>query len=70
MLIDPDFRLWLSSKAYGFFPITILQKGMKVRTNGQDFSVDGYAPLDGEALASLGLLRVNPSPSQLPEHQH
>ncbi|XP_031192756.1 dynein heavy chain 14, axonemal isoform X3 [Mastomys coucha] len=28
--LDPDFRLWLSSKAYSFFPITILQKGVKI----------------------------------------
>uniref|UniRef100_A0A8I6AN36 Dynein axonemal heavy chain 14 n=1 Tax=Rattus norvegicus TaxID=10116 RepID=A0A8I6AN36_RAT len=30
MVLDPDFRLWLSSRAYGFFPITILQKGVKI----------------------------------------
>lgn len=68
--INPDFRLWLSSKAYGFFPINILQKGMKVRTNWQDLSVDGCALLDGEVLAGLELLRVNDPPSQLPEYRH
>ncbi|XP_051041734.1 dynein axonemal heavy chain 14 [Phodopus roborovskii] len=30
MMIDPDFRLWLSSKSYGSFPIPILQKGVKI----------------------------------------
>ncbi|XP_060221083.1 dynein axonemal heavy chain 14 [Meriones unguiculatus] len=30
MTIDPDFRLWLSSKSYGSFPISILQKGVKI----------------------------------------
>eukprot|EP00072_Mus_musculus_P067792 XP_017169555.1 PREDICTED: dynein heavy chain 14, axonemal [Mus musculus] len=30
MVLDPDFRLWLSSKASGFFPITILQKSVKI----------------------------------------
>lgn len=43
MVLDPDFRLWLSSKASGFFPITILQKSVKVRTSWQDFHVDSGA---------------------------
>lgn len=30
--IDPQFRLWLSSKPDPSFPISILQTGMKVRT--------------------------------------
>ncbi|KAL6037086.1 hypothetical protein STEG23_030201, partial [Scotinomys teguina] len=30
MMLDPDFRLWLSSKSYGSFPIPILQKGVKI----------------------------------------
>ncbi|KAL1769801.1 dynein heavy chain 14, axonemal, partial [Sigmodon hispidus] len=30
MKLDPDFRLWLSSKSYGSFPIPILQKGVKI----------------------------------------
>ncbi|XP_076770738.1 dynein axonemal heavy chain 14 [Arvicanthis niloticus] len=29
-VLDPDFRLWLSSRAYEFFPITILQKSVKI----------------------------------------
>uniref|UniRef100_A0A8C5LFK9 Dynein, axonemal, heavy chain 14 n=1 Tax=Jaculus jaculus TaxID=51337 RepID=A0A8C5LFK9_JACJA len=28
--LDPDFRLWLSSKSYSSFPIPILQKGIKI----------------------------------------
>jgi len=31
--IDPQFRLWLSSKPDPSFPISILQTGMKVRSN-------------------------------------
>nr|XP_048295519.1 dynein axonemal heavy chain 14 [Myodes glareolus] len=30
MTLDPDFRLWLSSKSYGSVPIPILQKGVKI----------------------------------------
>ncbi|XP_037593658.1 dynein heavy chain 14, axonemal isoform X1 [Cebus imitator] len=30
MTIDPEFRLWLSSKSYSSFPIPILQKGLKI----------------------------------------
>nr|XP_042114676.1 dynein axonemal heavy chain 14 isoform X2 [Peromyscus maniculatus bairdii] len=30
MMLDPDFRLWLSSKSYSSFPIPILQKGVKI----------------------------------------
>ncbi|ERE72971.1 dynein heavy chain 14, axonemal-like protein [Cricetulus griseus] len=30
MEMDPDFRLWLSSKSYSSFPIPILQKGVKI----------------------------------------
>lgn len=49
MEMDPDFRLWLSSKSYSSFPIPILQKGVKVRTNWQDFSVDWQVLLDYQA---------------------
>uniref|UniRef100_A0A2R9AUA6 Dynein axonemal heavy chain 14 n=1 Tax=Pan paniscus TaxID=9597 RepID=A0A2R9AUA6_PANPA len=28
--IDPEFRLWLSSKSYSSFPIPILKKGLKI----------------------------------------
>ncbi|XP_074241361.1 dynein axonemal heavy chain 14 isoform X3 [Saimiri boliviensis] len=28
--VDPEFRLWLSSKSYSSFPIPILQKGLKI----------------------------------------
>ncbi|EHH15505.1 hypothetical protein EGK_01607, partial [Macaca mulatta] len=30
MTIDPEFRLWLSSKSYSSFPIPILKKGLKI----------------------------------------